>query len=60
MLFRSIGGLIFNRLGGLPKPGAEVEIDGLTMTVRRTSRKRVEEVFIVQPEAPQMEEGEGI
>ena len=56
----TIGGLIFNRLGGLPKPGAEVEIDGLTMTVRRTSRKRVEEVFIVQPEAPPPGEEEEI
>ena len=56
----TIGGLIFNRLGALPKPGEQMEIDGLRVTVRRTSRKRVEEVLIVQPEAPQMEEGEGI
>ncbi len=56
----TIGGLIFNRLGALPKPGAQVEIDGLKVTVRRTSRKRVEEVLIVQPEAPPVEEGEGI
>ena len=54
----TVGGLIFNRLGGLPKPGAEVKIDGLTMTVRRTSRKRVEEVFVVQPEAPPLGEEE--
>ena len=56
----TIGGLIFNRLGALPKPGAQMEIDGLKVTVRRTSRKRVEEVLIVQPKAPLMEEGEGI
>ena len=56
----TIGGLIFNRLGALPKPGEQMEIDGLRVTVRRTSRKRVEEVLIVQPEAPQMEEGDGI
>jgi len=54
----TVGGLIFNRLAGLPKPGAEVKIDGLTMTVRRTSRKRVEEVFVVQPEAPLLGEEE--
>jgi len=54
----TVGGLIFNRLGGLPKPGAEVKIDGLTMTVRRTSRKRVEEVFVEQPEAPLLGEEE--
>ena len=56
----TIGGLIFNRLGALPKPGAQLEIDGLTLTVRRTSRKRVEEVLIVQPAAPRLGEGEEI
>ena len=40
------GGLIFNRLGALPKPGVELEIDGLKLTVRRVSRKRIEEVLI--------------
>jgi CBS domain containing-hemolysin-like protein len=44
----TIGGLVFNRLGALPKPGTEMKIDGLTVTVRRTSRKRVEELLIVQ------------
>lgn len=47
----TVGGLIFNRLGALPRPGTELEIDGLKLTVRRTSRKRIEEVLIVQPEA---------
>jgi putative hemolysin len=44
----TIGGLIFNRLGTLPRPGTQLEIDGLKVTVRRTSRKRVEEVLIVR------------
>jgi putative hemolysin len=44
----TIGGLIFNRLGTLPRPGTQLKIDGLTLTVRRTSRKRIEEVLIVQ------------
>ncbi len=44
----TIGGLIFNRLGALPRPGTQIEIDGLKVTVRRTSRKRVEEVLIVR------------
>lgn len=43
----TIGGLIFNRLGYLPKPGAYFQIDDMSFTVRRTSRKRVEEVLIV-------------
>jgi CBS domain containing-hemolysin-like protein len=44
----TIGGFIFNRLGVLPRPGTRLEVDGLSMTVRRTSRKRIEEVLIVQ------------
>ncbi|HWB59361.1 MAG TPA: hemolysin family protein, partial [Chthoniobacteraceae bacterium] len=43
----TVGGLIFNRLGYLPKPGAYFQIDDLSFTIRRTSRKRVEEMLIV-------------
>jgi CBS domain containing-hemolysin-like protein len=42
----TIGGLIFNRLGTLPKPGTQLRVEGMTCTVRRTSRKRIEEVLI--------------
>jgi CBS domain containing-hemolysin-like protein len=42
----TIGGLIFNRIGSLPKSGATLELHGLVLTVRRVSRKRVEEVLI--------------
>lgn len=52
----TIGGLIFNRLGALPRPGSQLEIDGLKMTVRRTSRKRVEEVLIVREAPPEGED----
>jgi putative hemolysin len=44
----TIGGLVFNHLGTLPKPGTVFKLDDLTLTVRRTSRKRVEEVLIEQ------------
>jgi putative hemolysin len=54
----TIGGLIFNRLGALPRPGTELEIDGLKITIRRTSRKRVEELLIVRENAPQLDEEE--
>lgn len=53
----TIGGLIFNRLGTLPKTGAQLEIDGLQITVQRTTRKRIEEVLIVPP-APSGDEEE--
>jgi putative hemolysin len=49
----TIGGLIFNRLGSLPKLGAQFEIESLKIIVRRTSRKRVEEVLIVPREGPE-------
>jgi len=47
----TIGGLIFNRLGTLPRPGTQMELEDVTLTVRRTSRKRIEEVMIVHEAA---------
>ncbi len=55
----TIGGLIFNRLGLLPKPGAQLALEGLTLTVRRTSRKRIEEVLIQQEHPRDGDEEEG-
>jgi putative hemolysin len=48
----TISGLIFHRLGYIPKPGANVEIDSLQVQIRQSSRKRVLEVLIrkVKPE----------
>lgn len=46
----TIGGLIFNEVGQLPKPGQEIRVGGLKVTVRRVSRKRVEEVLIEREE----------
>src|SRR6185295_11949274 len=51
----TIGGLIFNRLGSVPRPGTQMKIDDLTLTVRRTSRKRVEEVLVVHESPPPVE-----
>ena len=42
----TIGGLVFNRLGYLPASGAQVEMPRLAVTVRRTSRKRIEELLL--------------
>ncbi len=55
----TIGGLIFNRLGIVPRPGTQMEIDDLTLTVRRVSRKRVEEVLVVHNTPPPSAEEEG-
>ena len=42
----TIGGLVFNRLGYLPPSGTEVELPRLAITVRRTARKRIEELIL--------------
>jgi putative hemolysin len=42
----TIGGLVFNRLGYLPQAGARIELRRLAVTVRRTSRKRIEELLL--------------
>jgi len=47
----TVGGFIYNRLGALPKPGSHVEFDGLKVTTRRTSRKRIEELLIEQEQS---------
>ncbi len=42
----TIGGFIFNRLGYLPPSGAQIEMPRLAITVRRTARKRIEELLL--------------
>ncbi len=43
----TINGLIFNRLGYLPKVGAVLKLPpGLKLTIRRVTRKTVDEVLI--------------
>src|SRR5947208_2559007 len=41
-----VGGLIFTRLGYLPPSGTRLEIPRLAITVRRSGRKRIEEVLL--------------
>ena len=52
----TVGGLIFNRLGYLPKSGASVRIEDVRLTVRTASRKRIEEVLITRERAGAGEE----
>ena len=42
----TIGGFVFNRLGYLPPSGTHFEIPRLAVTVRRTGRKRIEEILL--------------
>jgi len=42
----TIGGLVFTRLGYLPKPGETLELGRYRVMVRRASRKRIQEMLI--------------
>ena len=53
----TISGLIVNRLGSVPRPGTQLDVDDVKLTIRRTSRKRVEEVLVVH-ETPAEEAAE--
>ncbi len=39
--YDTIGGLVFHRIGGVPKPGDVVELSGVTITVESTDGRRV-------------------
>jgi putative hemolysin len=42
----TIGGFVFNRLGYLPPTGTQLDLPRLAITVRRASRKRIEEMVL--------------
>lgn len=44
----TIGGLIFNHTGSIPRIGTSLDIDKVHIKIRRTSRRGVEEVMLVQ------------
>ena len=46
--YDTVGGLIYHLLGTVPKPGDQVEIDGLTLTVETTDGRRVGKVLAVR------------
>jgi putative hemolysin len=46
--YDTVGGLIYHRIGGVPKPGDQVQIDGLTLTVETTDGRRVGKVLAVR------------
>ena len=55
----TIGGLVFNQLGSLPRPREVIEVKGLRFTIRRVSRKRIHEMLVDIPTAPKIKEEEG-
>jgi putative hemolysin len=52
--YDTVGGLIYHRVGGIPSPGDQVEVDGLQLTVESTDGRRVGKVLVVRrrDEAP--------
>jgi len=46
--YDTVGGLIYHRIGGVPKPGDQVMIEGLTLTVETTDGRRVGKVLVVR------------
>lgn len=50
----TLGGLIVDRLGRLPREGERVVVDGILMEVRRVGRRRIHQVYmkIPAPSAP--------
>jgi CBS domain containing-hemolysin-like protein len=57
--YDTVGGLVFHRIGGVPSPGDQVEVDGLTLTVETTHGRRVGRVLVVrQAHEPEPEDSE--
>lgn len=48
--YDTVGGLIYHRIGGVPRPGDKVEVGeyGLTLTVEITDGRRVGKVLVVR------------
>ena len=44
--YDTVGGLVFHRIGGVPKPGDVVNVDGLSLTVESTDGRRVDKVLV--------------
>jgi putative hemolysin len=55
----TIGGLIFNRTGSIPRVGTCIEIGKVWIRVRRSSRRGVEEVMLVKDRLDEEGEAEG-
>ena len=56
--YDTVGGLIYHRVGGVPKPGDQVSVDGLTLTVETTDGRRVGKVLVVRRDPEQVADDE--
>jgi len=48
----TVGGLIFEVVGHVPKAGQELELDGYRIVVERVNRRRVDRVYFERPDSP--------
>ena len=46
--YDTVGGLVFHRIGRVPVPGDQIEVDGLRLTVETTDGRRVGKVLVVR------------
>jgi putative hemolysin len=46
--YDTVAGLIYHRIGGVPSPGDQITVDGLTLTVESTDGRRVGKVLVVR------------
>lgn len=57
--YDTVGGLIYHRVGGVPRVGDVVDVDGLRLTVESTDRRRVRKVLVLRrQEEPEAEGAE--
>ncbi len=49
--YDTIGGLVFHRIGGVPRPGDVVRLEGVTITVESTDGRRVGKVLVLRERA---------
>jgi len=55
----TIGGFVFTQMGHVPEVGAELETPRLRITVRRVSRRRIEELLLEKTVLPQGDDMNG-
>ena len=46
--YDTVGGLVYHRIGGVPKPGDQITVGRLTLTVETTDGRRVGKVLVVR------------
>ena len=49
--YDTVGGLVFHRIGRVPRPGDEVRVGGLTLTVESLDGRRVDKVLVLRRRA---------